>query len=350
MLAAVTTGPHRIEVRELPAPPPPRPGWVALRPETVGVCGSDAHIFHGQLAALSGADRSYPRVQGHEISAVIDRIGDGCPARLRVGERVAVWPVSACCDCYPCRTGRPNVCVNFQLVGVHRDGGLAERMSVPAGQVFPTGGLAAEATAIVEPVSIAVHAVRRARLAGGEQVAVLGAGPIGQSVCLAARDAGASVLVIDPVQRRREIALRMGAQQALWDERPVDAAREWAREDGPEVVIDTTGRPEVLADAMDMAVAGGTVVVVGMTADEAPVRSGVLPVKELDVLGSSCCTADGFAAAVDLVTRHPEAAEGLVTHTVPLHRVADAFALTEPGSASSSAALKVLVSIPDSRS
>ncbi len=168
MLAAVTKSPGVLVLDEVPVPGPPGPGEVLLRPEAVGICGSDLHLFHGDTAALSGGQSFFPRVQGHELAAVIEQAGQDCPAGLRPGDRVAVWPVRGCGRCYPCRIGRPNVCVSLELVGIHRDGGLQQRLCVPAGQVFAVGDLGPEAGAFVEPMSIAVHAVARpCRVAAG---------------------------------------------------------------------------------------------------------------------------------------------------------------------------------------
>jgi threonine dehydrogenase-like Zn-dependent dehydrogenase len=329
MLAAVTTAPHVIQVMERPEPASPPSGHLLLRPEAVGICGSDFHIFEGDAGALSGSERAYPRIQGHEISARVVAVGEGCPPEFSVGTRVAIWPLLACGRCYPCRVGRSNVCVDFQLIGVHTDGGFQELLTVPATQAFPAGDTAPAVVAFAEPMSVAVHAVRRGRVLAGEHVAVLGAGPIGQAVSLAACDLGARVMVIDPLASRRELALASGAGAATWGspEAVVAAAREWSDDDGgPQVVIDTTGVPAVLAQAMDMAVSAGRVVVVGMSGEAAPVRSGVLPVKEIDVLGSSCCDAGDFAEAVALVRRAEPAVARLITDDFPLTAAADAIA------------------------
>ncbi|HZB31654.1 MAG TPA: alcohol dehydrogenase catalytic domain-containing protein [Streptosporangiaceae bacterium] len=324
MLAAVTTAPNVIEVMHRPEPAPPRPGHVLLRPETVGICGSDFHIFTGD-DALSGAQRAYPRVQGHEISATVVAAGADCPPELSAGGRVAVWPLLACGRCYPCRVDRSSCCVDFQLIGVHIDGGLQELLTVPATQAFAAGDAAPQVVAFAEPLSVAVHAVRRGRVAAGEHVAVLGAGPIGQAAALAAADAGARVMVIDPLTPRRELALLSGAEAAAWGSRDDIAARvrDWSG-GGPQVVMDTTGDPAALEQALDMVISAGRVVVVGMSGGAAPVRSGLLPVKEIDVLGSSCCDAADFAAAVALVRRSAAAVARLVTDEFPLAEAAAA--------------------------
>jgi L-gulonate 5-dehydrogenase len=326
MLAAVTREPGVLELAELPDPGAPGPGDVIVRPEAVGICGSDLHLFDGEVRALSGARSYFPRVQGHELSAVIERTGRDCPPGLRPGDRVAVYPLRACARCYPCRVGRPNACVSLELVGVHVDGGLQELLRVPASQVFRIGDLAAGAGAFVEPMSIAVHAVERTGISPGQQVAVLGAGPIGLAVVIAAATAGAKVMAVDPVAGRRDLAARLGAEQVAWGggDEVAAAGRDWARGEGPPRVIDTTGDPRVLAQATELVSSAGRVVVVGMSAPAAPLRSGVFPEKEIEVAGSSVATVADFRRAVRLVQAHREQVTALLTHRFPLARARDA--------------------------
>ena len=161
MLAAVTRSPGELVIEDVSGPGRARPGHVIVRPEAVGICGSDFHLFSGDVAALSGASDFYPRVQGHEIAAIVEDPGDSdCEAHTRV----AIWPLLPCGHCYPCRENRPNVCPAFRLVGVHLDGGLQERLEVPAEQVFAVGDLDPDSASFVEPASVAVHALARGRV------------------------------------------------------------------------------------------------------------------------------------------------------------------------------------------
>ena len=319
MKAAVTEAPGRMRVADVPDAGEPADGEVLVRPEAVGLCGSDFHYFLGHLGDAVGTDL-YPRVQGHEFAGVLEAVGPGCPPGLRPGERVAVWPVTACGHCYPCRIGRRNVCSSISLVGIHRDGALQERVRVPAGQVFPVGELAPAVSALIEPVSIAIRAIVRARLAAGEKALVLGAGPIGQAIATAAIDRGASVLLVDRVASRVQRGRAVGAELLAIDpdEELVAAGREWAGDDGPEVVFEATGVPELVQTAVRLVSQAGRVVVVGLSAQDAPLRVGDLAFRELDVLGVSCCNADEFAEAASLVARRREALAGLVTHEFSL--------------------------------
>src|SRR6516165_9584046 len=207
VLAAVTRSPGEMVVEDVSGPGPARAGNVIVRPEAVGICGSDFHLFSGDVGALSGGRDFYPRIQGHEVSAIVEDPGEA--ADIQQGDRVAIWPLLPCGSCYPCRAGRPNVCPRFRLVGVHLDGGLQERLEVPASTVFGVGDLDPDSTCFVEPASVAVHALARARLQPGEQLTIFGAGPIGLATLVAAVHRGARVLTVDPVAARRDLAKRL---------------------------------------------------------------------------------------------------------------------------------------------
>jgi threonine dehydrogenase-like Zn-dependent dehydrogenase len=311
-------------IEDVPDSGPARAGNVIVRPEAVGICGSDFHLFSGDVGALSGLRDFYPRIQGHEVSAVVEDPGDAAVGR---GERVAIWPLLPCGACYPCRVGRPNVCVSFRLVGVHLDGGLAERLEVPACAVFGVGDLDPDGTTFVEPASVVVHALARGRLRAGEQVVVFGAGPIGLATVLAAADAGARVLSIDPVAGRRDLAKRLGAERVAWaaPAELLEAARDWTNGEGPPLVVETSGEPAVLPQAIEMVCSAGRVVVVGMSSGTAALRPGAFPEKEIDVIGSSCATAEDFRNAVRLVSAHSAPLTALFSHHFPLERAAEAF-------------------------
>ena len=333
MKAAVTERPGSMRIVDVPDADAPGDGEVLVRPEAVGLCGSDFHYFLGHLGDAVGPDL-YPRVQGHEFAGIIEAVGAGAPGGLRAGERVAVWPVTACGHCYPCRIGRRNVCSNISLVGIHRDGALQERVRLPADQVFPVGDLDPAVSALIEPVSIAVRAIVRARIAAGEKAVVLGAGPIGQAVAAAALDRGASVLLVDRVASRVERGRAVGADLLVLadDADLVAVGREWSGDEGPEVVFEATGVPELVQTAVRLVSQAGRVVVVGLSTHDAPLRVGDLAFREIDVLGVSCCNGDEFAEAVSLVARRQDALSGLVTHDFSLDEtpVAIDYAIRHP--------------------
>ncbi len=339
MLAAVTDGVGSVAVVERGDPAEPGSGQVLLAPEAVGICGSDYHFFLGELSAQAGGDQ-FPRVLGHEVGARIVAVGPGCRDQLARGQLIALWPLLACGDCYACSVGRPNACDNFNLIGIHLDGGLQQRLVVPETQVFPISVQSPAVAALVEPLSIAVQAVRRAAVRADERVVVFGAGPIGQCICLVARDRGAKVLVVDIQAARLQLSAEIGADTLPWTsaEDVVRAAREWARPGrppwpgGPGVVFDATGAAPAVGAMLEIVASAGRAVQVGMSNHEVPVRIGLLTEKELDLLGVSCCDRDGFAEAVQIAERNERMLERMVSHRFPLQRFPDAlrFAIDNP--------------------
>jgi L-gulonate 5-dehydrogenase len=325
-----------MQVVDVAEPGEPGGAEVLVRPEAVGLCGSDFHYFLGHIGSVEDA-QLYPRVQGHEAAGIVEAVGPDCPAQLRAGERVAIWPLTSCGHCYPCRIGRGNACSNISLIGVHRDGALQERLHVPASQVFPVGDQPPAVAALVEPVSIAVRAIVRGRVTHGEKVAVFGAGPIGQAVAVTAIDRGASVLLVDRVLSRLERGRATGAEILVVEEGvdPVPAVLEWAGTEGPEVVYEATGAAEVARTAVELVAQAGRVVVVGLGSADAPLRVGDLAFKEIDLLGVSCCNGEEFAEAVSLVARRQGVLRGLLTHEFPFEQAPEAivYAIEHPAEA-----------------
>jgi L-gulonate 5-dehydrogenase len=306
---------------------------VVIRPEAVGLCGSDYHFFAGELSDAAGGSQ-FPRVLGHEVAGTVVAVGDGCRPEMETGQRVAVWPLQACGECYPCQVGRPNTCDDFELIGIHLDGGLQERLVVGQGQVFPIAVPDAVVAALAEPVSIAVRAVVRGDVQAAEHGVVLGAGPIGQCISVVARERGADVLMVDLVSDRLELARSLGATALLWTDRDevVAYARRWAGASGPPVVFDATGAADAVRAMVDMVASAGRAVQVGMSAAEAPIRIGTLTEKELDLLGVSCCGEQEFAEAVGVVERNAAALAGLISHEFALAQAPEAlrFAMNNP--------------------
>ncbi len=333
MRAAVTEAVGSMVVAERPEPPAPGEGAVVLRPEAVGICGSDYHFFDGQLPSAAGGSR-FPRIQGHELAGVITALGPGCRPGLEVGQRVAVWPLHPCGQCYPCTAARPNACDRLTLTGIHIDGGLQERLAIGQAQLFPTAAGDAAIAAMAEPVSIAVRAVNRAAIRPGERAVVLGAGPIGQCICLVARERGAEVLAIDLLESRLALSRELGADTHAWHDADevVAFARQWAGPAGPPVAFDATGAAAATTAMVTMVASAGRAVQVGMSDQEAPIRVGVLTEKELDLLGVSCCGDAEFAEAVAVVERNSAALARLISHEFPLEKAPEAisFAISNP--------------------
>jgi threonine dehydrogenase-like Zn-dependent dehydrogenase len=320
--AIVTSRAGVMELADVPGPDEPGPGQVIVRPEAVGVCGSDYHFLTGDLVTPPEFGPQYPRVQGHEVCGTVEALGADCPPQLSAGQRVAVYPLTSCGTCYACRIGRENACPNFRLIGIHVDGALQERFVVAARQVFDVGDMEPVTGAFCEPMSIAVRAIARGRVAADEPVLVLGAGPIGQAVTIAAGDRGARVLLADLVAGRLELGRAAGADvldlSTPGPDDVVSQVREWSGAHGPPVAIDCTGEPAAIRTGVDMVSSAGRVVIVGISHKEVGLPVNWFTEREIDVLGSTICTAAEFAEAVGIVGRHRETVRRLITHRRPL--------------------------------
>jgi len=331
MRAAVTTGVGDIELLDLPEPGEPGPGEVIVRPQAVGICGSDFHYLLGEI----GDQARYPRVQGHEAGATVEAVGPDCTRGLSPGDSVALHPLSHCGHCYPCRIGRTNVCDNFSLIGIHTDGALQELLRMPEQLVFPTSERRPAIAALAEPLSIAMRAINRSRLEAGERAVIFGAGPIGQAICLLARERDAPVLMIDPQQSRLDIGAGMGAETMPWSDDVISAGREWSGGEGAEVVFDATGAPDAIRAGFETAVSAGRLVMVGMSHHDVPLRVFGFVDKEIDVLGVSCAQDAEFEEAVRFVERNGDRLENLITQEFPLERAPEAlrWAMDHPAEA-----------------
>lgn len=319
MRKAITLEPGRMELVDAPDPVA-GPAEAVVRIESVGLCGSDYHLFLGDHPYAR-----FPQTQGHELAGIVESVGDDHDGAIAVGERVAIEPLVPCGSCFACRRGRYNCCSDLKVLGAHVAGGLADRLAVRLTALYPVGNLDAELAALCEPISIGLQAVVRAGVADGDTVVVLGAGPIGQAVTLASKDRGAHVLVADLLPSRLELARRLGADVVV-DSSSSDLAAEvsrWTEHEGAAVVVDATGVPELIRLGIDLVAPSGTVVIVGISQRELAVPVIEFTRKELNVLGSRN-NAGVFGDAVDLVRRNQERVRSLITHTYRLEQVPDA--------------------------
>ncbi len=299
MEALVWEGGHDVAVRTVPKPAPAE-GWALVDVAYGGLCGTDLHITAGEHP------RARPGlVLGHELAGRVAADVDGFAA----GDPVTVEPLLSCGICPPCRGGQPHVCRTLRLIGIDVAGGLAPQVAVPVGRLVR---LPADAdlwrAAFVEPLAVAVHAVRRAELRLGETALVAGAGPIGLAVALAARLAGATVTVVEPAERRRAVALDLGF-----------AAHESVPE-GTEhdVVLDSAAHPAVAAGFTRWAAIGGRVVLVGTYARPTPVDLQAVTFRELRLIGTRVYTRADVEAAAAMIADGRIDPAPLITATVPL--------------------------------
>jgi L-gulonate 5-dehydrogenase len=324
MHAAVAYAPYDIRYQQRPKPEA-GPGEVLIDVSAVGICGSDVHLFRGEHPY-----RVFPMVYGHEISGRVAAVGEGVTG-VAPGLNVVVEPLIACGHCYPCRHGRPNCCVELQVIGVHRDGGLQESVAVPAERVFAVpSDLDARVAALCEPFSIGMQAAARGEIAAGDRVVILGAGPIGLTVLAIARSRGAAVATVDLLPGRLEHADQLGAELL------VDASREdvkaavlgFTDAEGASVVVEATGNQRVMESTVDLVAAGGRIVLVGLTTKPVTFPGLEFTRKELTIAGSRN-NAGRFGDAVRFVSEHRDEVAGMITQHFPLREVDAAFRLAE---------------------
>ena len=296
MKQAVMTAPGRIELCEVDVPTAGA-GEVLLRVKRIGVCGSDVHVWHGKHPYTS-----YPVVQGHEFSAEVESIGRGVRG-LAPGDRVTALPQVVCGKCGPCRRGDDHICDALKVEGFQAPGCAQELFVTSARKVVKLpDDFSFEQGALVEPAAVAVHAVSRAGDLAGRNVAVLGAGPIGNLVAQVARARDAHVLVTDLGDFRLDVARRCGIPHTsnARDETLKDAcARVFAAD--LDVVFECVGIEDTLSAAIDAIGKGGTLVVVGVFGTKPRVDVGLVQDRELTLRGTLMYQRADYEEAVRLI-------------------------------------------------
>jgi (R,R)-butanediol dehydrogenase / meso-butanediol dehydrogenase / diacetyl reductase len=306
MRAARYHGQRDVRIEEVPTPAPPAPGEVIIEVLAAGICGSDAHEYQSGPTLISSAQAPHPvtghlgpLTLGHEFAGTVTQVGEGV-SDLAVGDLVACGAGMSCGACRACRVGRTNLCDSYATLGFHRDGGLARFCAAPASIcVKVPGGVSARTAALAQPMSIAIHALRRGRLAAGERALIVGVGGIGVFLTHAAVRAGACVSVVDRDPARLTVARRLGASQALHEAREVGDAR-------VDAVFEVSGVPALVDDALRALRRGGRLVVVGLHKQPLPIALGRIALEELEIIG-----AVAHVCATDL----PEALDALAERT-----------------------------------
>ena len=294
MKALVYLGPRRMEVQEAPEPTP-GPGDVVIETAAASVCGSDLHGFRERSPR-----RIPPLIMGHETVGTIAAVGDGVEA-ARIGQRVVLKPMLSCGSCEPCRSGRENLCREGRLVGRDLAGGFAERFAVPAAAaVGISTDVPDDVATLTEPLANAVHVTSRA-VAPGDDVLVIGAGPIGALMApMAVRRGAARVFATDRIPARLDLAKAQGVVPLDADD-PEGLLREATNGRGADVVIDAVGVEETWALALRAVRPGGRIEAVGLGAAAGTIDFFEVIGKEAMITGSFGCSDGDFAVAVDLI-------------------------------------------------
>jgi 2-desacetyl-2-hydroxyethyl bacteriochlorophyllide A dehydrogenase len=338
MRAAFYQGPRLVALREAPRPEP-GPGEVLVRVRACGICGSDLHRYRGGGLG-SGA------VPGHEIAGEVAALGPDV-AGWEPGAPVAVEPLVTCRACSLCARGDYQLCRKRLLLGVARDGGLAEYVTVPAYTLFPLpANLPFPIGALAEPTAVAVHAVRLLDVQPDERVLVQGSGSIGLLATLVARAAGAQVVATARYPHQAEAASRFGAGRVFpADEAGAKELGDYAAAEPFDAVIETVGgEADTLMQAPALVRPGGRVCVVGIFFQPPRLNAFATVLKEVRLVGAAtygrAAGVADFTRAIELVAAHRDLLAGLITHRFPLAEVAHAYATADD---KASHALKVTV-------
>ena len=313
MKTIVLEKPGDFRLTERPDPGSPPPGEALIRIRRVGVCGSDIHAYKGNQPFFT-----YPRVVGHELGVEIASVGPN-EKGLAVGDRCAVEPYLHCGRCIACRRGKTNCCVVLQVLGVHADGGMREFMTVPITKLHRSRSLSLDQLALVEMLTIGAHAVRRAQLDPGENVLVIGAGPIGLATAAFAQLSGARVSVLEISAWRREFC-----RQHLRVDRCLDGQGDTGNQlqallggDLPTTVFDATGSPKSMMQAVQYVANGGKLVYVSLVQADLTFTDPELHRRELTLLRSRNALAADFVWAMQMVEDGRINLGPWITHRAP---------------------------------
>lgn len=319
MRALQLVAPQQFDWIDLPDPGSPGPGEALVAVRAMGVCGTDISGWLGKMPFIR-----FPRILGHELGVEVLAVGPGVE-HLQPGDRCAVEPYLNCGDCHACRQGRTNCCETLEVLGVHVDGGLRERWRLPARRLHPDNALDFEQLALVETLAIGCHAVDRAAPTRGEDVLIVGAGPIGLSVLEFARLASDHVTVLETRAARRAFVEQHYPG--------IRAVAELADTPCAQVVFDATGNAAAMARALRFARFTGRVVYAGITAEPVPLDDPLFHRRELTLMASRNALSADFPRILDLIRSGRIDTRPWISHRAPWTDLPSTLpAWTAPGS------------------
>ena len=288
------------------------PDEVSLQIKNIGICGSDLHAYMGNQAFFK-----YPRIFGHELGAHVVDCGMHVD-NVQPGDKVAIIPYLNCGDCIACRAGKTNCCTSLKVLGVHTDGGMQERISVPANLLIPVNDLSYKEIALIEPLSIGAHAIRRAAIKSGEFIVVMGCGPIGLGLMKQAQLQGAVVIAMDLIDQRLDIARdKFGADFIVRaDMKPQAQVAEITNGDMATAVFDATGNKYALERGPDYMAHGGRYIIVGLFNGDLTFHQPTIQAKETTLLISRNATLADFHKVIQLLRAQEFPSDAYITNTV----------------------------------
>lgn len=315
----------------------PAAGEVAVRIAYCGICGTDMHVYHGNMDARVGLNR----VVGHEMSGVVDAGGAG----FTKGQKVVVRPLDHCGECPACTAGHQHICHKLKFLGLDTDGAMQEVWNVPAHtlHILPDD-MRMDHAALIEPVAVACHDVRMSDLKAGEDVVVIGGGPIGVLVAMVARDAGGKVVISEVNPHRLAIAEKMGFETINPMESDLKAEVE-ARTGGKgaDIVFEVSGTQPGVDAMTQVAATRGRIVMVAIHAQKPQVDMFQFFWRELKLVGVRVYEPEDYEKAISIIASGGVDAETFITDVSPLSDIQAAFESLD----SSPTAMKSLIKVGD---
>jgi 2-desacetyl-2-hydroxyethyl bacteriochlorophyllide A dehydrogenase len=320
MEALICTKPGTFEYSNIVAPVL-QPGHAIIKIKRIGICGTDLHAFKGTQPYFT-----YPRILGHVLAADLIE-ADGADGFVP-GEALTFIPYFNCGKCIACRNGKPNCCTNIKVCGVHIDGGMAQYLSVPSYALVKSEGLSYDALALVEPLAIGAHGVRRANVQKDEFVLVIGAGPIGLGTMEFARIAGAKVIALDINDQRLQFCKNKLKVEHTINGSAEDAMarlQEITNGDMPTVVIDATGSQKAINNALQYLAHGGKFVLIGLQKEAISFSHPEFHKRETTLMSSRNATREDFEHVIDSIKKGLVNPTTYITHRVKFDGLKEVF-------------------------
>lgn len=322
MMTAILEKPGKIVFKETEKPVP-GPGEVLIKVKRIGICGSDIHAFHGKHPYVS-----YPFIQGHEFSGEVAETGRNVKG-INIGDKVTARPQIVCGICYSCTHGRYNICDNLRVLGFQADGAAREYFPVHHNLVIRLPGeIDDDEGAMVEPLAVGIHAVKRVQSIRGLKVLVLGAGPIGNLTAQAAKSLGAlSVMITDITGSRVKIAAECGIDHAFNVQKSdlTKVIRTHFGDNRADIIFECVGIQETISQAISLARKGTDIVVVGVFGDRPAVDMGLVQDRELRLTGTLMYCEEDYLSAVDLLKSKTVKVHPLITNHFPFKEYLNAY-------------------------
>ena len=288
----------------------------------IGVCGTDLHAFKGNQAFFN-----YPRILGHELAGIIQKLPSNEKSRFKEGDQVAILPYINCNECSACLSRKTNCCTDLKVLGIHIDGGMQEQIAVPQSHLIALNNLSLEAIALIEPLSIGAHALRRAQLEAKDTLVVMGCGPIGVGIIQLAKNAGFRVIALDIDLKRLQFVEKIvnGIDTILADNQAVDKIKKLTQGAFADAVFDATGNKRAMEGGHHFMKYGGKYILVGLYKELLSFKHPEIHAKEISLLCSRNSTKEDFDKVIQTLKKEAFPVRHYITHQLHFDTFIESF-------------------------